>query len=209
MSGSLIQELKRRNVFRVALIYTVVSWVLMQIGDVMFPALLLPEWTTTMLVAFLILGFPVAMIFAWAYEITPDGVLRTEDVPKEQSITADTGQKINRLIIGVLAVAVVVLLVRNIQNDTGTISAPTVAPTGQSIAILPFKNQSVSEENAEFFADGVVFGLVFGGLICAIVPEMLYGSRLFAVTIACVSVATFVGVVAIFAAAVEGFPAQG
>jgi TolB-like protein/Tfp pilus assembly protein PilF len=155
MSGSLIQELKRRNVFRVALIYTVVSWVLMQIGDVMFPALLLPEWTTTMLVAFLILGFPVAMIFAWAYEITPDGVLRTEDVPKEQSITAATGQKINRLIIGVLTVAVVVLLVRNIQNDTGTISAPTVAPTDQSIAILPFKNQSVSEENAEFFADGL------------------------------------------------------
>ena len=74
MAGSLIQELKRRNVFRVAIIYIVVSWLLMQIGDVMFPALRLPEWTTTLLVAFLILGFPVAVIFAWAFELTPDGV---------------------------------------------------------------------------------------------------------------------------------------
>ena len=63
MAGSFVQELKRRNVFRVALVYVVVSWLLMQIGDVMFPALRLPDWTTTLLVAFLILGFPLAVIF--------------------------------------------------------------------------------------------------------------------------------------------------
>ena len=77
MAGSFVQELKRRNVFRVALVYVVVSWLLMQIGDVMFPALRLPDWTTTLLVAFLILGFPLAVIFAWAFELTPDGVVRT------------------------------------------------------------------------------------------------------------------------------------
>ena len=80
-----IKEIKRRNVFRVTVIYFVVGWLLMQIGDVMFPALLLPERTTTLLVAFLLLGSPVAIIFAWAFELTPDGVVRTTDVPAEQS----------------------------------------------------------------------------------------------------------------------------
>ena len=112
MFGSLFSEMKRRNVFRVAAIYIVVSWLLMQIGDVMFPALHLPEWTTTMLVAFLLLGLPVALILAWAYEVTPGGVVRTADVPTEQSITSATGQKINFMIIGVLAIAVVFLLAR-------------------------------------------------------------------------------------------------
>jgi len=153
MAGSFIQELKRRNVFRVAAIYVVVSWLLLQIGDVMFPALLLPEWTTTMLVAFLLLGFPVAIIFAWAYEITPDGVLRTQDVPEEQSIASDTGQKINRLIIGVLAIAVIVLVSRNFVDEPN--SSSTAQAVGQSIAVLPFKNQSASTENAEFFAAGL------------------------------------------------------
>jgi len=155
MSGSFIQELKRRNVFRVAAIYVVVCWLLMQIGDVMFPALRLPEWTTTMLVAFLLLGFPIAVILAWAYEITPDGVLRTEDVPKEQSITADTGQRINRVIIGVLAIAVVVLLTKSFFLEPETVLQAPIQVSDQSIAILPFKNQSASTENAEFFAGGL------------------------------------------------------
>ncbi|MCH8135590.1 MAG: hypothetical protein IIB77_06400, partial [Proteobacteria bacterium] len=68
MATSFVQELKRRNVFRVAIIYFVVSWLLMQVGDVMFPALLLPDWTSRMLIAFLILGMPIALVFAWAYE---------------------------------------------------------------------------------------------------------------------------------------------
>ena len=154
MSGSLIQELKRRNVFRVAAIYIVVSWLLIQIGDVIFPALRLPDWTTTMLVAFLLLGLPVAIIFAWAFELTPDGVVRTTDVPEEQSITQVTGQKINHMIIGVLVVAVIVLLVKLFWLPDA--SAPrTIQHDDRSIALLPFKNQSASAENAEFFAGGL------------------------------------------------------
>ena len=157
MSGSLFQELKRRNVFRVAAIYVVVSWLLIQIGDTIFPALLLPEWTTTMLVAFLMLGLPVALIFAWAYEVTPEGVLRTDEVPTDQSITTDTGQKINRMIITVLAAAVVVLLVKIFLEtpDAAPLPAPDPQASGQSIAVLPFKNQSAAAENAEFFAGGL------------------------------------------------------
>jgi TolB-like protein/Tfp pilus assembly protein PilF len=154
MAGSLIQELKRRNVFRVAIIYIVVSWLLMQIGDVMFPALRLPEWTTTLLVAFLILGFPVAVIFAWAFELTPDGVVRTTEVPAGQSITAATGQKINYTIIGALVVAVVFLLAKDFLRTDGP-AQQAVAVADQSIAVLPFKNQSASAENAEFFAGGL------------------------------------------------------
>ncbi len=74
MTGGFIKELRRRNVFRVALVYGIAGWLLMQIADVMFPALTLPEWTIRFIAALLILGFPVALIFAWAFEMTPDGI---------------------------------------------------------------------------------------------------------------------------------------
>ncbi len=154
MATSFIQELKRRNVFRVTVIYVIVSWMLMQIGDVMFPALRLPEWTTTMLVAFLLLGFPIALILSWAYEATPEGIKRTGDVAADESITAMTGQKINYAIIAVLVVGVVTLLARDLLRKD---HEPPAVPTGtdRSIAVLPFANRSAAEENAEFFAAGV------------------------------------------------------
>jgi TolB-like protein/Tfp pilus assembly protein PilF len=154
MAGSFIRELKRRNVFRVGVIYIVVGWLLMQVGDVMFPALRLPDWTSTLLVAFLILGLPLALVFAWAFELTPDGVVRTAEVPAEQSITADTGRKINYMIIGVLAVAVVFLLIKDQLKPDAPVAAD-IELTDHSIAVLPFKNQSASAENAEFFAGGL------------------------------------------------------
>ncbi len=154
MAGSIFQELKRRNVFRVAIIYAVVSWLLMQIGDVMFPALLLPDWTARMLVAFLILGFPIAIVFAWAYEITPDGIKKTVDVAPDESITGLTGRKIDFVIIGVLVVAVAVLGL-NVWTDDDAPPVELALVPEKSIAVLPFKNQSASAENAEFFASGV------------------------------------------------------
>jgi len=154
MSGSFFGELRRRNVFRVAIVYVIVGWVLMQIGDVMFPALRLPEWTTSMLVAFLLLGFPIAMVFAWAYEVTPDGIKRTEDVNPDQSITRATGQKINNIIIAVLSVAVVLLL-GTVFFDSEDTPIPQDSIEDKSIAVLPFENRSADEENAEFFAAGM------------------------------------------------------
>ncbi len=154
MARSFIQELKRRNVFRVALIYGIVGWLLMQVGDVMFPALLLPEWTARMLAAFLILGFPVALVFAWAYEITPEGIKRTEDVQPGESITHATGRKIDFAIIGVLAIAVI-LLARQLWFDDEAGTTASVSVPEKSIAVLPFTNRSAAEENAEFFAAGM------------------------------------------------------
>ena len=154
VAASFIQELKRRNVFRVAFIYIVVSWLLMQVGDVMFPALLLPEWTPRMLIAFLILGLPIALIFAWAYEVTPDGIKRTVDVSPDDSITSATGRKINFAAIVILSIAVALLGLKVLTTDE-TGPAELSANIEKSIAVLPFGNQSASEENAEFFAGGV------------------------------------------------------
>lgn len=151
MTGFL-SELKRRNVAKVALVYIVVGWLLMQIADVMFPALLLPEWATRMLAAFLILGFPVAMIFVWAYEITPEGLKLTADVDPADSITQRTGRKIDFIIIAVLAIAVVLLALR-LWTDAPTTAQENIRE--HSIAVLPFVNRSAAEENAEFFAAGV------------------------------------------------------
>jgi len=80
-------ELKRRNVIKVAIAYIVVGWLIMQAGEVMGPALNLPDWVNSMLAFFLILGFPLAMIFAWAFEMTPDGIKKEKDVDRTQSIT--------------------------------------------------------------------------------------------------------------------------
>jgi TolB-like protein/Tfp pilus assembly protein PilF len=154
MPGSFVRELKRRNVFRVAAIYIIVSWVLMQVGDVMFPALRLPDWTTTMLVAFLLLGFPIALVLSWAYEATPEGIKRTSDVAPAESITDLTGRKINYVIIATLVVAVVFLAAKIWITDD-TVSPAVLAAQDKSIAVLPFANISVAEENAEFFAAGV------------------------------------------------------
>ncbi|MGH8494727.1 MAG: tetratricopeptide repeat protein [Gammaproteobacteria bacterium] len=81
MAGSIFEELKRRRVIRVAAIYLIASWVIAQVADVMFPALNLPRWTITLVAALLVLGFPIVMVLAWAFDVRPGGVVRTEEVP--------------------------------------------------------------------------------------------------------------------------------
>ena len=90
---SFVSELKRRNIFRVAVLYGVVAWVLIQVVDVVMPRLGIPEWGVTLVIVLLVIGFPVAMIFAWAFELTPEGIKRTGEVDPEASITPHTGQK--------------------------------------------------------------------------------------------------------------------
>ena len=97
-----VSELKRRNVFRVAIAYVLIAWVIVQAGDVLAPALHLPEWVVSALVFFLILGFPLALIFAWAFELTPEGIKLEKDVDRSMSITHMTGRRLDFLIIGVL-----------------------------------------------------------------------------------------------------------
>ena len=102
---SFINELKRRNVFRVAIAYAIVAWLLLQVSDTLVPALHLPEWFNSGVAFVLIIGFPIAMIFAWAFEMTPEGIKKEKDVDRSQSMTTVTGQKLNNAIIGILVLA--------------------------------------------------------------------------------------------------------
>src|SRR5210317_1507952 len=102
---SFFAELKRRNVFKVAAAYVIVGWLIMQAGEVMAPALNLPDWVNSLLAFFLILGLPLAVFFAWAFEMTPEGIKKEKDVDRSQSVTQVTGQKLNNAIIGLLVVA--------------------------------------------------------------------------------------------------------
>src|SRR5210317_1313767 len=103
---SLIAELKRRNVFRVGVAYAIVAWLLVEVASVVLPTFEAPEWVLKVFTFFLILGFPVALVFAWAFELTPEGIKREADVDRTESITHLTGRKLDFAIIGLLAVAV-------------------------------------------------------------------------------------------------------
>src|SRR5256886_14427636 len=98
-------ELKRRNVYKVAVAYAIVSWLLIQIATQVFPFFVIPNWAVRLVVLLLILGFPIALFLAWAFEITPEGIKRAEDVDVNQSITKHTGRKLiwTTVVLGVIA----------------------------------------------------------------------------------------------------------
>ena len=104
-------ELKRRNVVRVAVAYAIVSWLILQLTDVLIPLLDLPEWVGRFVFLLLVIGFLLALILSWAYELTPQGVKLEKDVDRSESIAHITGRKLDFVIIGVLVVAVGFLLV--------------------------------------------------------------------------------------------------
>ncbi len=97
----LISELKRRNVFKVATAYAIAGWLIIQICTSTFPYLRLPDWLITAVIVFVLIGFPISLIVAWAFEMTPEGVKRTDEVAAKESITGKTGHKLNR-VLGVL-----------------------------------------------------------------------------------------------------------
>jgi len=151
---ALVGELRRRNIFKVSLAYMIVSWITVQVADVILPTFQAPDWAMQVLVLFLILAFPVAVLLAWAFELTPQGLEPTSDVDQTQSITVETGQKLNHVVIALLGIAVVVLIIDNYIFPDTTVTDPDVAYR-RAIAVIPFSNGSIAEENAEFFSAGI------------------------------------------------------
>ena len=110
----LIEELKRRNVFKVATAYAIAGWLIIQVVTIIEPPLALPDWFDTMVIVLLGIGFPLALIFAWAFELTPDGIKKSVEVEQQVSIRSQTGKKLNGVIIGVLSIPVIFLLVERV-----------------------------------------------------------------------------------------------
>jgi hypothetical protein len=145
-----IAELKRRNVFRVGVAYAIVGWLLLEVASVILPALHLPDWALTLLVVLVVAGFPLALILAWAFELTPEGIKRETDVDPAESVRHSTGRKLDFAIIGLLVIAVAYFAFQ------GGDPIPPTGSNGQvkTIAVLPFANMSGDPEQ-EFFSDGI------------------------------------------------------
>ncbi len=185
---SLFNELKRRNVFRVAIAYSIISWLIMQAGDTLAPALHLPDWVNSVLVFFLLLGFPLAVFFAWAFEMTPDGIKREKDIDREQSITHKTGRKLDRTIITVLALLLIYFAVDKFylqpqaqqqtqqqlaEANSAVVVEEAVEEASPSVAVLPFVNMSDDGAN-EYFSDGLSEELLN---LLAKIPELKVAAR--------------------------------
>jgi len=150
--GNFFTELKRRNVYKVAVAYAVIGWVIAQIATQIFPFLEIPNWVVRLVIALVAIGFPIALVIAWAFEITPQGIERTE-VADTMPLAA--GQKkhawIYVAIVGaVLSIGLFFLGRYGFRNGT---SSSSELPQ-KSIAVLPFDNLSRDPDNA-FFAEGV------------------------------------------------------
>jgi TolB-like protein/Flp pilus assembly protein TadD len=148
-----ITELRRRNVLRVAAFYAAAAWLLVQVATQVFPFFDISNAVVRLVVLASIVGFPFAMAFAWFYELTPQGIVKTDEVPPEASITSATGHKLNRAIIGVLSLAVLLLLAKLLWPHAAPLSSGA-AGEDKSIAVLPFENLSDDKANA-YFAQGI------------------------------------------------------
>lgn len=146
---SLFEELRRRNVIRVAAAYLVGAWLVLQITDVLLGNLAAPDWVFPAVLAVLAVGMVLAVFLAWVYELTPEGVVRSDDVEPGQSITPGTGRRLNIAIIGMLAIAVVVLLADKLNIGPGQSGV-----IEKSIAVLPLRTLSSIVED-DYFADGI------------------------------------------------------
>jgi TolB-like protein/Flp pilus assembly protein TadD len=148
-------ELKRRNVYKVAVAYAVVAWLLIQVATQVFPFFELPNWAVQMVVLATVIGFPIAVVCSWAFEMTSEGIKLECDI--DRRVIRKTGRKLTALIIVVAALAAGVTAFRFLHSERGnTERQPSLAAEieSKSIAVLPFENLSEEKANA-YFAEGI------------------------------------------------------
>jgi TolB-like protein len=161
--ATFLTELKRRKVYRVAVAYAIVAWLLIQAASILFPTFEAPPWVMKVFVTAVILGFPVALILAWAFDMTPEGIRRAEEVAPKESKTFKAGSKWTAIIVAAAVLAAALLAFQFAQTrspvaEPGKQSVPT-ATLDKSVAVLPFENSS-SDPNAEYLAEGISEALI-------------------------------------------------
>jgi TolB-like protein len=165
----LLQELRRRNVLRVAVLYLIACWLILEPTHVIFHMLEVPPWANRLVVLLMAIGFPAVLLFAWVYEITPEGLKPTAEVEPHRSIRKQTAQRLNRAIVAMMAVALAYFVVDKFWISKRSPSAPpttyvtSVAPapalatpaiSDRSVAVLPFVDMS-EKKDQEYFSDGL------------------------------------------------------
>jgi len=185
------RELKRRNVVRVGIAYVVIGWLAVEVGGVLFETFGTPDWVLKTVIVLIGIGFPFVLLFAWAFEITPEGVKKTRDVPVGASVTASTGRKLDFVIIATLVVALGYFVWERQSRDVAApieseqraevqpaesaveSAAAEAAAVNRSIAVLPFVNMS-SDTEQEWFADGLTEEILNS---LARTPDLLVAAR--------------------------------
>ncbi|MGI8480768.1 MAG: tetratricopeptide repeat protein, partial [Chthoniobacterales bacterium] len=157
-SNNFLTELKRRNVYKVAVAYAVGAWLLIQVATQVFPFFDFPNWAVRLVVLLTIVGFPVAVVCSWAFELTSEGIKREDKVDRRRSITHRTGRKLTALIVVVAALAAGLMVFRFLHSQQAIEprkqAALGVEIESKSIAVLPFENFSAEKANA-YFAEGI------------------------------------------------------
>lgn len=144
------QELKRRNVYRVAIAYAVVAWLVIQVASILLPTFEAPSWVMKVLTLVLIIGFPIALVLAWAFEVSPSGVVRTGSSAEPN--TGKTKPILNKVIIGMLIILIIGQFYYNKKENSKV--------NDLSIAVLPLTNLNQKDENLEYFSDGVTVEII-------------------------------------------------
>lgn len=145
-----IEELRRRNVFKAGIAYLVIAWLLIQVASIFLEAFGAPPYVLKTLLFLLVIGFPLILIFSWIYEITSEGLKKTKNINQNKSESRNTSNRLNKVIIVSLTIAVLVLLFNNFYNSPSSVKDSTT----KSIAVLAFTNMS-SDKEQDYFCDGI------------------------------------------------------